>query len=154
MDWMSGDPTSPDFDWITVRYRCTAREAFPRLRDMAERNVEMRCEQIKSDPHECAAPEFAVENNGTPTFTVRRGVGQNPANDLAVRFRLIDALTIRVDGNGLPASFDVRVGMDDQGKCLLLVDDTARKDWQILHRGLDELLFSDPRSAGMGSGSL
>ena len=142
---MSSDPTLGDFDWVAVRHRCTAREAFPRLRDLAERNVETRREQIETDRYACAPPRFSPSDNGTPTFKIQRGVGTNPDRDPEVRFRLVDTLTISVDGTGLRAPFDVRVGMDDQGKCLLLVDGTPRRDWQVLHQALDELLFGNPR---------
>ena len=140
---MTLDPARPDFDWVTVRLKCTAREAFPRLQDMTESNVETRRSQINADKHSVAPPTFQVADHGTPTFTVRRGVGSNPANDPMVRFRLIDTLTIRVDGTKLE-TFDVRVCMDSNGVCILKVNGAVLKDWQILHRALDSLLFDIP----------
>lgn len=143
---MSNDPADRDFDWVTVRHKCTAREAFPRLQKMAKLNVETRCQQITADVYSAAPPRFEVSDQNPPTFTIQRGIGMNPANDPEVRFGLIDALTIRVDGTGLKEPFDVRVCMDSRGDCILTVDGEELKDWQILHRALDSLLFDDPRN--------
>lgn len=144
---MSNDPQDNDFDWVTVRHQCTAATAFPRLRDMTERSIETRRKQIESNPQDMAPPEFTKVDNSTPTFSVRRGIGRDPDRDPEVRFRQMDTLTIKVDGTGLRKPFEIQVAMDDGGNCQLLIDDVPRKDWQILHRALDDLLFGPARSA-------
>ncbi len=73
---MHDDPKRRDCDWMRVRHQCTAHQAFPRLRKLAERDVEVREAQIEADPYLSSPPRFGSSDEMTPTFSIRRVAGR------------------------------------------------------------------------------
>ena len=128
---------APDFDWVSARFACTAGSVFNDLRGLAEVNVETRSEH----PNAGTLDFRASAPGSTPAvFTVRRiCIGET----YSVRFRLVNGV-IRIDSERLNPPiepFEVQVKMDDDGRCVCVVDGQIRLLWQILHRALDSLLF-------------
>ena len=131
---------NPEIDWVAVRHRCTAACELTRLRELAEKNVETRNEQIAQD----SRPAFRLKATGQHTQTGFGVYQLSPFQDNGphVRFTL-EGEAIRIRGYELKTELDldVTVRLDDDGSCALFVENKRRERWQVLHDALDELFF-------------
>lgn len=129
---MSGDPADNNFDWVTTRYSCTANAAFKHLRDLAQTNVCTRCAQTQSEERPSQPPprfqpgtdrerEFVAYAGGAPT-KVRIPTSQFPPREYPDDLRDLEPAGLE--------QFSITVGMNEEGRCQLRIDDEPLRDWQ------------------------
>ena len=119
-------------NWVERRHECNARHAFRDLRAEAKDNVETRTRQLHAEKSP-AGPLPSLEEDTEDGFMVTR-------NGDIVKFEVTDARTIRVTGSSI-STFTVKVGLDDNQSCELIVAGELREPWQVLYTALDKLLF-------------
>ena len=119
-------------NWVERRHECNARHALRDLRAKAKDNVETRTHQLHAE-RSPAGPLPRLEEDTEDGFTVTR-------NGDTVKFEMTDARTIRVTGSSI-SIFTVKVGLDDNQSCELIVAGELREPWQVLYMALDKLRF-------------
>ena len=116
-------------NWVERRHECTAKRALQDLRAEARGNVDTRVRQMEVDS---LGPFPHLEDVGNG-FTVTR-------NGRVVKFETTDLRTIKVNGD-IKFEITIKVGLDDEQRCVLTVADKPKEPWQVLYKALDELLF-------------
>jgi hypothetical protein len=123
----------PTFDWVTERSSCSLPKVFAELRQQVEEDVKTRNGLRPNN----APYEFSLTVD-TSEFTVHL-----KAKELqhSVTFGLGEhGITVRNnDKDG--ASFQVTLAFNDQGECMLIVNQEKREFWQIRRMALEELMF-------------
>jgi hypothetical protein len=123
----------PTFDWVTERSSCSLPKVFAELRQQVEEDVKTR-NGLRPDH---APYEFSLTVD-TAEFIVHL-----KAKELqhSVTFGLGDhEITIRNNDKG-GASFQVTLSFNDQGECMLIVNEEKREFWQIRRMALEDLMF-------------
>ena len=120
------------FDWVTERSSCTLPKVFKTLRMQVEEDVKTRnAERLKNSPY-----EFHVKEDVGEFTVLLEGEGlQQP-----VIFKLVEHAILVGGGEGNPM-FEVTLAFDDEGQCLLNVNDKQRDFWQVRRMALEDLLF-------------
>ncbi|MGA9788463.1 MAG: hypothetical protein WBQ40_17870 [Candidatus Sulfotelmatobacter sp.] len=123
----------PTFDWVTERSSCSLPKVFAELRQQVEEDVKTRNGLRPNN----APYEFSLTVD-TSEFTVHL-----KAKELehSVTFGLGEhEITVRNnDKDG--ASFQVTLTFNDQGECMLIVNEQKREFWQIRRMALEDLMF-------------
>ena len=120
-------------NWVERRHECNARHALQDLRAEARGNIEIRTRQLHAESSPAGPiPVLEGAEVGGDFFAVTR-------NGSTVKFKMTDRQTIRVNGDG--PHFNIHVGLDNDGECVLIVAGKPTEPWQVLYKALDELLF-------------
>jgi hypothetical protein len=122
----------PDWDWVTARYNCSARQFFERLNMGAQVNISKRMELY---PPETARTSFRHTAHGQ-SFSVFSDGWNTPA----VRFNL-DGQRIIIESNAGDLHLEGVVSLGDDGRCRLKIGNEELDEWQVLKRSLEHLFF-------------
>lgn len=124
-----------DFDWVTVRARCSSLNMFTILKLDAERNVDTMKALTKAQGSEMPLSMF--DHDGRSFGVTRRTY----MGEVGVMFSVRNE-EIRVDSKGLKVGFTATLTLGDEGECRFLVDGKELDRWQVLRRALEPLFFS------------
>jgi hypothetical protein len=123
----------PDFDWVTVRHRCSLSATFQRLQRQAKNNVDVRNGLTKQRETDAG---FGIEWSGNSFKVFDQG-----ASLKAVEFTLAnDAILVKGNG-GVGVDFRATLTITDDGECRLKVNGAELAEWQVLKRALEDLFF-------------
>jgi hypothetical protein len=125
----------PDFDWVSVRKKCSAFEVFEQLRQEAKKNVEAF--NVGTEPTGC---DFIATQ--PEVFSVFR---QEFGGHVGVRFVLRND-EIQIEGaGGITVNMTATLTLNDKGQCRLRVGNDELDRWQVLRRALEPVLFRPKR---------
>jgi hypothetical protein len=116
-----------EFDWVTARSECSLKGVFRVL-----------AEVIKTDAQKASnavGRTFGVTEQDTKIIVSCKEDGLN------VVFELVGG-EIRVRKGTDRIMFSARPTLDDEGNCLLQIEDTRLRLWQVSRRGLEDLFFA------------
>jgi hypothetical protein len=135
---MAQDST-PDFDWVTARGKCTSAEMFATLSVLAKRDVErinslntgarLKWEYVPQDGYFWVATQYGGNITAGVSFLSREG-------EIVVE-----------DRNHKPL-LTAKPILNNQGECRLLVDKDELQPWQLLDRVLGPLFFNRGPATG------
>ena len=123
------DNRPSDWDWVTAADECQAVKMFVRLRQLAQRDVATRNEQL-------SRLSFALTEVSGTEFYVSKDAGQNDR----VSFKVADDLaTISVRNRTGETIYSVE--LDGAGVCKFSSGDQLFDFWQVLTAALGSLMF-------------
>ena len=123
-----------DFEWVTARANCSVNEVFEKLRAQVKADVDIR---HNLRPHgEMYAFRFISEG---PQF-----IALVEGNKLhhAVIFTLKDGI-ITVSDDDDNVLFRANVTLNDDGKCVVKINEDERELWQMRKMALEKLFFTE-----------
>jgi|SRR5579864_1136819 len=123
-----------EFDWVTARSTCSADEVFEKLRVQVKQDVETR--HALRPQGEPLAFHFISEGR---TFSA---LVEGDKIHRAVIFRL-ESQTITVYTDSDDVLFRAQVTLNDEGECVVKINDEERQLWQMRKQGLEELFFTE-----------
>jgi len=122
---------SLDFDWVTIRSKCSALEVLKRLQRGADEDARIRTGLPAAAPRVTFSVKASAEG-----FSVVRS-GNDPAS---VEFEIAgDGIRAKRDGLTL---IEATLVVNDQGECKLKVGSQELSAWQFRRRALEDLFFN------------
>jgi hypothetical protein len=133
------------FDWVTERFKCSVERLFKELELGAKTDVDT----IRS-----LERNLAQETGGSPTknievasdgrrFSVTRSDRRSTALK-SVEFTLeSSSISVKSSYPGGP-SFAATIQLNDEGRCLFVVEDLEMEPWQVRRKALQDLFFGGP----------
>ena len=123
-----------DLDWVNARYACSVEEVFERLKAEVREDVETR---------EALRPR--TEDHSHYAFRFRSGprwfaAFMDGKNERGVQFRLERPRIVVTKADGSLFQ-EATVALDNEGRCVLKVGDTAYESWQFRKLVLEDLFF-------------
>ena len=126
-----------DFDWVNARAKCSPSSMFVELQIDAEKDVE-RINELKAKTG--VGRLFELKKTEGSFTVVRFDESQNPT---MIAFRL-NPESIIIESNRRHADrIAVTVALNNQGQCVLKLDDEELYRWQLLKRVLEKLFFTN-----------
>lgn len=125
-----------EFDWVTARAGCSLNQVFEKLRAQVKEDVDLRHGLRPHATH--YAFRFISEG---PTFTAL--VEGNRIHH-SVIFSLRNkeqVITVSTDNDDL--LFHAEVTLNDEGKCVVKINDQERELWQMRKMALEKLFFTE-----------
>jgi hypothetical protein len=122
------------FDWVTARSKCSTSAVFERLKLQINEDVEKRNALIGGPPSPYI---FRVISNG-PIVTV---LLEGHRLRASVMFRLQNEfISVSDDNDNL--LFHAAVTLNDEGRCVVKINDEDRELWQMRKMALEKLFFA------------
>jgi hypothetical protein len=125
-----------DFDWVKARAECSIAEVFEQLKSEVEADVTAR-EKLrpKNEAHQHYAFKFTVTGRTFSVFIESNKIHRSAS------FTLRDnRISIRKDHQ----EFFALAALNDEGRCVLRVNNKDYERWQVRKMALEELFFSEP----------
>src|SRR5262249_14557635 len=133
------EKTLIDFDWVNARAKCSLSSMFVELQMDAEKDVE-RINELKVKTG--IGPLFELKK-AEGNFTVIRLATAETQSPTMIAFRL-NPESIMIESNRRHADrIAVTVALNNQGQCVLKLDDEELYRWQLLKRVLEKLFFTN-----------
>jgi hypothetical protein len=123
--------TSMDFNWVKARSECSVKRAFETLFEVVETNVKTANELR-------LGPKFHATYQHKKIIVTREDNSDDLRN---VVFELTSTAIIAREGQSKQL-FSARPRLNETGECLLEVDGSLYKLWQISQKALEDLFFS------------
>jgi hypothetical protein len=139
------------FDWVEARQNCSLGSEFIAIKADAEKNVERKNQLLKESSPSGKIFPFACVAYREDAFQILRDFGGDPYAQFdppkAIVFELNQgSIQIkRFEGVKDTLLFEIKVGLDSRGKCMLKVGEESLYRWQVLHRALEGLFFDRSR---------
>jgi hypothetical protein len=123
-----------ELNWVEKRAACNLAEVFHQL-----------CMEIRNDI--IAINSIKIKELYFKLETLRDGtivIGQpNRAQMLTVSFSVVDQ-QIKVLDQATPSQWSVRIGLNNEGRCVLKLEDGSEMEtWQFRKKALENLFFVD-----------
>jgi hypothetical protein len=129
---VNDDRKPRDFDWVSVRARCSLVAVYESLHQGAAANAK------PFNALKTGRPDVDVVSKVPNVFAVvRPEYGQS----IAVRF-VLEHDAIRVEGSGADVRMVLTLTLNDAGDCRVLLNKQELDEWQVLRRALEPLLFA------------
>jgi hypothetical protein len=119
------------FDWVAARAKCSIGVVFERLREQVRTDVEARKRQTETDRH--YAMSFVSEGRMFAAL-----VESHQIHDVISFVLEDDAIEVRDKEKAL---FVSTVGLNNEGRCIMKIDNQEYELWQVRRLALEKLLF-------------
>jgi hypothetical protein len=122
------------FDWVTARAQCSVNEVFEKLRAQVTEDVDI-CHKLrpKGEP---LAFRFVSESRKFSALVEGNKIHHS------VIFSLNDqVITVYTDDDTL--IFHAEVTLNNEGKCVVKINDEECELWQMRKMALEKLFFTD-----------
>jgi predicted membrane GTPase involved in stress response len=122
-----------NLDWVTARHACSVEEVFERLKAEVQEDVKTReALRPRTEDHS----HYAFRFRGGPRWFAAFMDGKNKRG---VQFKLEHPRIVVTKADG---SFqEATVALNNEGRCVLKVGDTAYESWQFRKLVLEDLFF-------------
>lgn len=124
-------PKIPEtFDWVSARRMCSIEDKFADLRMDVQSALRTRNRMSGSEV-------FSFSENGAAFSVMRK------ADSACVDFRL-EGRHVHISGHQIdPAHETLETGLDDDGRCILLMGGVPVRRWRVVCNTLDALFFDE-----------
>jgi hypothetical protein len=123
---------STNFNWIKARADCSVAQVFKQLELGARNDVEAANEQRKSEEHHV----FSVSAEPGRFSVVR---GSRNVHPVSVDFSLEGEEIAACVGNEIKLT--ATITLNNEGRCMLKVNDEELEQWQVRRTALEDLFF-------------
>lgn len=125
-----------NLNWVKERFRCSLGEVFEKLKAEVKEDVAAR-EELR--PRTPAREHYAFKFTSTDrTFTA---LLEGNKLHKSVEFSLEDkAISVRTGGHPI---LSATVTLNDEGRCVVRINNKEYERWQIRKMALEALFFSD-----------
>lgn len=123
-----------EFNWVKARHDCCVGTVFEQLKAQVQDDVKTREElRPKTEQHQHYAFKFSANGISFVAF-----IGGNNIHK-SVTFRLDSKMIVITKlGN---TEIKATVGLNDEGRCTIMVGNMEYENWQVRKLVLDELFF-------------
>ena len=121
-----------NFNWIKARADCSVAQVFKQLELGARNDVEVANEQRKPEEHHV----FSVSAEPGRFSVVR---GSRSARPVSVDFSLEGEEMVACVGNEIKLT--ATITLNNEGRCMLKVNDEELEQWQVRRMALEDLFF-------------
>lgn len=136
------EETPKELDWVAARKACTLGQVMHALANGVEQDIQARREVLTEYQKRERMIGFKLEAHSVESFTVHRsGAGIMSL----IQFKVDEGL-IKVLDEKREVFLQASIGVNDYGRCMLVVDKKEVEHWQFRKRALEELFF-DPKLA-------
>lgn len=130
-----------EFDWVKKRHACSLGDVFERLRLEVQSDVNIRNElRDTTEPEGHRYYGFGFKSSSRSFTAFAQGTPEVTKLHKSVLFTL-EADHIAVTQDAAPHPLIVRIGLNDEARCVFKVEEKEYESWQLRKLVLDDLFF-------------